>query len=110
MTTTAKPFMRTLAWLLLAVAATATMPAHAGSVLPCSQARVFRGAALNTFVLPYRYVGEHQTPELLQASRQIAALVHFEILFELLKYGDVGGTDLVVRPGEICDVDVVVEQ
>jgi hypothetical protein len=110
MTPTVAPFKLALVRLLLALAAIAAMPAYAGSMLPCSQARVFTGAALNSFVLPYRYVGERATPELLQASRQISALVHFEILFNLLKYGGVGGTDLVAPPGEICDVDFVVSQ
>lgn len=98
---------RRLLPLLLAGLAAA---AQAGSQLPCSEPRVFQGAAVNSFVLPFRYVGNQPTAELLRASRQISALVHFEILFGLLKHGAVGGTDLVAVPGLVCDVDTVIGQ
>jgi hypothetical protein len=95
---------------LLLLLSLAPWPALAGSQLPCSEPRVFQGAAVNAFVLPFRYVGNQPTPELLQASRQISALVHFEILYGMLKYGAVGGTDLVAVPGRLCDVDEVVDR
>ncbi|MBA4177063.1 MAG: hypothetical protein C0505_10965 [Leptothrix sp. (in: Bacteria)] len=99
-----------LAALLAALATVLATSVHAGSQLPCSEPRVFQGAAVNSFVLPFRYVGSQPTPELLRASREISALAHFEILFGLLKHGRVGGTDLVAVPGLVCDVDTVIDQ
>lgn len=55
--------------------ALAPRAASAGDTRPCSEPAVFQGAAVNSFVLPYRYVGNRPTAELEQASRQIAALV-----------------------------------
>jgi hypothetical protein len=83
---------------------------NAGDQRPCTDPVVFQDAAVNSFVLPYRYVGNNPTPELERASRQISALVHFEVLFGLLKYGAVGGTDLVAIPHQLCDVERVITQ
>ena len=90
--------------------ALAPRAASAGAARPCSDPAVFQGAAVNSFVLPYRYVGKQSTWELHQASRQIAALVHLELLFAMLKYGAVGGTDLLAVPDAVCDVDEVIDQ
>jgi hypothetical protein len=90
------------------LSALAPRAASAGAARPCSEPAVFQGAAVNSFVLPYRYVGNRPTPELEQASRQIAALVHLELLFAMLKYGAIGGTDLLAEPGAVCDVDQVI--
>lgn len=84
--------------------------ADAGSQRPCTEPAVFQGAELNTFVLPYRYVGTRKSPQLERVSRQIAALVHLEVLFSMLKYGSVGGTDLLAMPDAVCDVDNVIWQ
>lgn len=84
--------------------------AQGGQQRPIDDPAVFEGAAVNSFVLPYRYVGSDRTPELDLASRQISGLVHFEILFSLLKYGDVGGSDLVAAPGSVFNVDEVIER
>jgi hypothetical protein len=86
------------------------LSAFAGQQVPCSKPVVFQGAIVNSLVLPYRYVGPMPTAELDRASREIAGLVHFEILYSLLKYGSVGGTDLVAKRGEVCDVDRVIEE
>jgi hypothetical protein len=88
----------------------APQAAHAGAARPCSEPAVFQGAAVNSFVLPYRYAGGRRSPELELASRQIAALVHLDLLFSMLKYGAVGGTDLLAEGGRTCDVDDVIAQ
>lgn len=84
--------------------------ARAGAALPCTEPKLFQGALVNSLVLPYRFVGTQSTPEIRRASRQIAALVHLEVLFSMLKYGRVGGTDLLEVSGRTCDVDEVIDQ
>ena len=74
---------------------------------PCTDPRVFAGAALNAIVMPYRFDGP-TSPELRAASQQISALVHGELMLAMLKYGSVGAIDLVAEPGAVCDVDEVV--
>jgi len=115
-----KPFSLSLEWVqgafgrLGAITCVATAAllfplfAFAGVQRPCSQPAVFQGAAINSFVLPYRYVGAKPAEEVQAASRELSALVHFEVLFSLLKYGSVGGTDLVATGREPCDVDSVI--
>jgi hypothetical protein len=92
------------------LSALAPRAALAGAARPCSEPAVFQGAAVNSFVLPYRYVGNRRTAELEMASRQISALVHLDLLFSMLKYGAVGGTDLLAEGGRTCDVDDVIAQ
>ena len=75
---------------------------------PCADPRIFPGAAVNAIVMPYRVDGPAPAPELRLASRQIAALVHLEVLTSMLKYGAVGATDLLAEADGICDVDSVV--
>src|SRR5215470_17787636 len=96
---------------MLVVSVLGWLPAaFAGMSRPCSAPAVFQGAAVNSFVLPYRYVGSNRSNELDRASRQIAGLVHLEILFSMLKYGDVGGTDLLAESGKDCDVSRVIAE
>ena len=101
--------LRTVAvigWVVLTVFVSVT--AYAGAQLPCESARVFQGAAVNSFVLPYRYVGS-KNPEAFQTlSRHIASLVHLELLFSMLKYGAVGATNLVTARDRQCNVDTVI--
>lgn len=88
-------------------------PARAMQMRPCSDPTVFEGAALNLVVMPYRVdlpAGAAASAELRAASRQIAALVHLELLTAMLKYGAIGATDLQAEGGSICDVDEVFEQ
>jgi len=80
---------------------------------PCADPRVFPGPAVNAIVMPYRVDGRVDKPpsagpDLRLASRQIAALVHLEVLTSMLKYGAVGATDLLAEADGICDVDSVV--
>jgi hypothetical protein len=90
-------------------------PALAGGVEPCEYASVFPGAALNVLVLPYRYEAPRAGTELAAAvpreletaSRQLASLVHLEVLMSLLKYGSIGAKNLLTEPGQLCDVDKV---
>ena len=98
------------AFLASATVAILLLPAfaRAGAQRPCTRPSVYRSAAVNTFVLPYRYDGVGPSLDLDRASRQISALVHLEILFSILKYGAVGGTDLVAVPGHPCDVGEVI--
>jgi hypothetical protein len=84
--------------------------ADAGAARPCSAPAVFQGAAVNSFVLPYRYVGSSPSDELRRAGRQLAALVHFELLFSMLKYGEVGATDLLEEPGQTCNPEEVIRK
>jgi hypothetical protein len=98
-----------LAALVLATALAPTT-ASAGAQLPCNDPAVFQGAAVNTFVLPYRFDGVNPSSDLERATRQVSALVHLEVLFSILKYGAVGGTDLVAIPGYPCDVDKVISR
>jgi len=88
----------------------APLAAQAGAARPCKSPAVFQGAAVNSFVLPYRYVGSKHPAEMELASRQIAALAHLELLFSMLKYGAVGGTDLLAEPGEDCNPKEVIER
>ncbi|CAN5237974.1 hypothetical protein BH11PSE10_BH11PSE10_01310 [soil metagenome] len=76
---------------------------------PCTDPRVFPGAALNAIVMPYRFDGP-TPPDLRAASQQISTLVHMEMMLSMLKYGSVGAIDLVAEPGAVCDVDQVVRR
>ena len=98
---------------LLVVISLLTGAAQAMDSRPCADPRVFPGAAVNAIVMPYRVddrVDNPATagPALRLASRQIAALVHLEVLTSMLKYGAVGATDLLAEADGICDVDRVV--
>lgn len=97
--------------MLLSLLAALAGPARAAGMEPCSYASVFPGAALNALVLPYHAEirdGRVPPPELQLASRQIAALVHLEVLMGLLKYHSIGAKHLWAEPGEVCDVDVII--
>ena len=108
--TSSRPSLRCLSLVtaLGLIAMVAPWPAWAGAQRPCTEPAVYRDAAVNTFVLPYRFDGPSPSLELQRASRQISALVHLELLFSILKFGAVGGTDLVSVPGSPCDVDEVI--
>ena len=93
---------------LVLISLVAPSRASAGAQRPCTDPAVYRDAAVNTFVLPYRFDGPSPSLELQRASRQVSALVHLELLFSILKFGAVGGTDLVSVPGSPCDVDEVI--
>ncbi len=102
---------------LLALIGLLSAAAQAMDSRPCADPRVFPGAAVNAIVMPYRFdergdgpAGNPASagPELRLASRQIAALVHLEVLTSMLKYGAVGATDLLAEADGICDVDRVV--
>lgn len=102
---------RRLLYLLMSLLAVLAGPARAAGMEPCSYASVFPGAALNALVLPYQAEtrdGRPPPPELQLASRQIAALVHLEVLMGLLKYPSIGAKHLWAEPGEVCDVDVII--
>jgi hypothetical protein len=88
----------------------APVAARAGAALSCGDAQGFERAAVNAFVLPYRYDGPKRSSELDRSSQQIAALAHFEVLFSMLKYGEIGAIDLLAEPGRACDVDQVIER
>jgi len=83
--------------------------AQAAAVRPCSDPAVFPDAALNLLVLPYRYVGPSGNPEPRTASQQIGSLIHLELLFSAIKYGNIGATNLVDDGGG-CEVDRVIEK
>lgn len=102
--------LRRLLTLLLAVALTAltalAAPARAAMFnRPCSDPVVFRGAAVNALVLPWRADGG--SAALQAASRQASSLAHLQLLMGMLPLGSVGAVDLVAEPGGVCDVDEV---
>lgn len=74
----------------------------------CSDPVVFRGAAVNALVLPWRADGG--TPALQAASRQISSLAHLQLLMGMLPLGSVGAVDLVAERGGVCDVEQVLER
>jgi hypothetical protein len=99
--------MRSASCAVVALFATISL-LHAVATQPITDPAVFRDVAVNSFVLPYRYVGDASTDELRRASRQIAALAHFEILFSMIKYGSVGSIDLVDPNNTAYDVDDII--
>ncbi len=95
---------------LLMLGAALAGPSRAGGVEPCQYASVFPNAALNVMVLPYRFESASGAPlarELFEGSRQIASLVHLEVLMGLLKYGSIGAKNLLAEAGQLCDVEQV---
>ena len=75
----------------------------AGARLECKEARVFRDAAVNALVLPYRYEKPIRfDPN--STNARLSALIQQETLFSMLKYGSVGATELVSEDGRVCDV------
>jgi len=99
-------FASTLVLLVLLLSAEST---RAGGRLPCYEARVFSGAAVNALILPYRYTGK-STDSFKSTGSRLAALIQKETLFAMLKYGSVGATELVSSTGELCDVRDVLAQ
>lgn len=101
--------MRRLWWtpllgILLALSFAA--PAHAGMMgRACSDPFVFRGAAVNALVLPWRVDGG--SARLQAAGRQVSSLAHLQLLMSLLPLGSIGAVDLVAEPGAVCDVEEV---
>jgi len=71
----------------------------------CSDPVVFRGAAVNALVLPWRVDGD--SPRLQAASRQISSLAHLQLLMAMLPIGSVGAVDLLAEHGAVCDVEQV---
>ncbi|WP_458232776.1 hypothetical protein [Roseateles sp. P5_E8] len=71
----------------------------------CSDPVVFRGAAVNALVLPWRVDGG--SPRLQAASRQISSLAHLQLLMAMLPIGSVGAVDLLAEHGAVCDVEQV---
>lgn len=74
----------------------------------CSDPVVFRGAAVNALVMPWRAEGDAFV--LQPASRQVSSLAHLQLLMGMLPLGSVGAVDLVAQPGVVCDVDRVLER
>ena len=99
---------RLVTTLMLPVLLVAAEIAWAGGRLPCNEARVFGGAAVNALVLPYRYTGK-QTSDLKSTGSRLAALIQQETLFAMLKYGRVGATELVSEGDHFCDVREVLK-
>lgn len=97
-----RAWRRALTVALFACALAAASVALAGQRLPCQEARIFRGAAVNALVLPYRYETDAAFDPG-RAGARLAALVQQEMLFSMLKYGSVGATELISERGR-CDV------
>lgn len=93
---------RVLTLLLLAALA---LPARAMDIRACSAPVVFRGAAVNALVLPWR--ADAGSDAVQAASRQISSLAHLQLLMAMLKYSSVGAVDLVAEPRMSCDVEQV---
>lgn len=74
----------------------------------CSDPVVFRGAAVNALVLPWRVDGD--SPRLQAASRQISSLAHLQLLMAMLPIGSVGAVDLLAERGAVCDVEQVLQR
>ena len=95
--------------LALVLALTLATPARAAMFnRACSDPVVFRGAAVNALVLPWRVDGN--SPALQAASRQISSLAHLQLLMAMLPIGSVGAVDLLAERGAVCDVDEVLER
>ncbi|KQW42751.1 MULTISPECIES: hypothetical protein [unclassified Roseateles] len=91
---------------LLSLALACALPAHGMDIRACSDPVVFRGAAVNALVLPWRADGARDAA-VGAASRQISSLAHLQLLMAMLKYSSVGAVDLVADGGRQCDVDRV---
>lgn len=93
-------------FLLPLLLAALALPARAMDIRACSDPFVFRGAAVNALVLPWR--ADHaRNASVTAASRQISSLAHLQLLMAMLKYSSVGAVDLVADGGRQCDVDRV---
>ena len=85
------------------------LDARAGGRLPCQEARVFREAAVNAFVLPYRDARSDTQPHGSPGWR-LPVLIQQEVLMSLLKYGSVGVTELTQTGPEVCDPREVIKR
>lgn len=93
-------------WLTLLLALSFAAPARAGMMgRACSDPFVFRGAAVNVLVLPWRVDGGGT--RLQAAGRQVSSLAHLQLLMGMLPLGSIGAVDLVAEPGAVCDVEEV---
>ena len=101
-----RPFTFLTLLTLLSLALACALPARAMDIRACSDPVVFRGAAVNALVLPWRADGARDAT-VQAASRQISSLAHLQLLMAMLKYSSVGAVDLVADPSRRCDVDRV---
>lgn len=98
--------MLLLRLLMLMLALGLAAPARAAMFnRDCSDPVVFRDAAVNALVLPWRADGG--SAALQAASRQISSLAHLQLLMAMLPLGSVGAVDLVAEGGAVCNVDEV---
>lgn len=101
---------RFASWMAGWMAAVAlALPAQAGMFArPCSEPVVFRGAAVNALVLPWRV--DPSQPRAQEAGRQVSSLAHLQLLMGMLPLGSIGAVDLVAEPDGVCDVDDVLSR
>lgn len=85
------------------------LPALAGALASCEKPRVFSGAAVNAVILPYRYTGPNRYRSLSETGHKLSRLLQLEVLFSMLKHGNVGATELTGEPGR-CDVNSVLKE
>ena len=95
-------------WLICGALLLIASSARAGGKLPCSQAGVFSDAVVNVLVLPYRYSDRRAPSNKTTIGARLASLIQQEALFSMLKYENIGATELVSVNGELCDVNAVI--
>ncbi len=69
-------------------------PAAAGGMFLCDEPRVFDAADVNALILPYRHTGD-QNKTLSKTARKLSTLIQLEVLFSMIKYGNIGAAELV---------------
>jgi hypothetical protein len=97
-------------WILWSALLLMSSGALAGGRLPCGEAGVFSGAAVNALILPYRYSDRRTPANEISIGARLAALIQQETLFSMLKYESVGATEVVSHDGELCDVNDVIRR
>jgi hypothetical protein len=85
------------------------LSAYGGAMAPCETPRVFSGAAVNALILPYRYTGPKRFYPLSETGDKLSRILQLEVLFSMLKHGDVGSTVLMGKPGK-CNVKSVLKK
>jgi hypothetical protein len=77
----------------------------------CRRPYVFPGATLNAVIVPYQYVGTHDTLERSQAAQRLGLILQREVLHSLLAYNGIAAVQLI-KPsgGATCDADIIAAQ
>ncbi len=78
----------------------------------CRDPRIFPGAAVNTVILPYEYIGSQVSSERSAAAQRLGIILQRDILLSLLRYSSIATVQMINPRGSSgrCDPDTIANQ